>query len=202
MDQREGRALQELLVPKVSKVMTRKVTRDPRENQVFLEIEVPLVTPTSLLGCQQFSKSPVTEGRRVKRAMLEVKVNVDHVEWMEKLACLAATDSREKKETWARKVQGEKGEKRDSRAQPERKDRKESQDSLESMVVLVTREKQERKEGLEITDDKDHRALPDRPYQSDRPYPDPEVPKAHLVIRVFLGETEKRVPLEPWAIVV
>lgn len=30
---------------------------------------------------------------------MEAKVNVEHAEWMEKLACLAATASREKKET-------------------------------------------------------------------------------------------------------
>lgn len=99
VDQREDRALQERQVPKVSRVMTRKATRDLRESQVFLEIEVLLVTPISLLGCQQFYKSPVTEDQRVKREMLEAKVNVDHAEWMEKPACLAVTDSREKKET-------------------------------------------------------------------------------------------------------
>lgn len=57
------------------------------------------MTRTSLLGRQPFNKSPVTEDRRVKGATLEAKVNVEHVEWMEKLVCLAATASREKKET-------------------------------------------------------------------------------------------------------
>lgn len=89
VDQREDRVLQELQVPKVSRVTTRKATKDLRESQVFREIQVPLVTRTSLLGRQQFNKSPATEDPRAKRVTLEVKVNVEHADWTENLAFLA-----------------------------------------------------------------------------------------------------------------
>lgn len=89
VDQREDRVLQELRVPKVSRVTTRKATKDLRESQVFREIQVPLVTRTSLLGRQQFNKSPATEDPRAKRVTLEVKVNVEHADWTENLAFLA-----------------------------------------------------------------------------------------------------------------
>lgn len=71
VDQGEDRVLQDLRALKAYRVMTHKATKDLRENQVIREIQVRLVTRTTLLGRQPFNKSPVTEDRRVIRATLE-----------------------------------------------------------------------------------------------------------------------------------
>lgn len=96
------------------------------------------------------------------RATLEASVNAEAAERTDYPVFLAATASRERKETLAKKDPGVKGAKTDPKVPPERKARKENQVSPGKMATPVTRERMVRKEGLEAMANKDHRAHRDQ----------------------------------------
>lgn len=157
-----GPAHQELRDPRACKETTRRDRKDPRENQDLLVTPVRAGCRTSLRDCTRPINFPVKGGPRVTRATLEASVNAEAAERTDCPVSLAATASRERKETLAKKDPGAKGAKTAPKVPPERKARRESQVSPGKMATPVTRERMVRKEGLERMANKDHRAHRDQ----------------------------------------
>lgn len=194
-----GPAHQERRDPRACKETTRRERKGPRENQDLRETAVRAGCRTSLRDYIPPSNFPVKGGPRVTRVTSEASANAEAAERMDCPVFLAATASRERKETLAKKDPGAKGAKRDPKVQPERKARRESQVSPEKMAFPATREHMARKEGLEALANKDHRAHRDRQSRLGHPSRALEVLRAWSVTRDRLDATARKEPPVLWA---